>query len=302
MASRRRLPRRKGNGGDANPHFVNELCSLVNPFCDAANGARWPISGGIGSVTFQVREVITLTSGAGGYAGLVYFPGAGGEYRDTDATVATTMTIPASLPDGEAVYKALHVAGIADFRVINAGCRWWDIAASSAVGGTVIATELSSIDNVLGDAIDMTSMSYGVATMALDRRVPGIWVGKRNRITNLMSPAASAGNADGNMSGLMLSVSGPASSAILQVEIVMNIEFTFDHDHALSASTPKPRDRPAHVVELLERGRATLVKASPSFFDGMTSTFEKTIVSIAKSTAKSILRDVLNPSSILKLL
>jgi hypothetical protein len=204
-------------------NISTQICSVTDPFCSHARGAKYNTSGNPQTLTYQCRQIITVTTGASGWA---FFAVDGGAhpgdvyYQEAAATAQVTVVPPDSgigsffTEGGDPVY----------FRVVSSGFRIWDVAPRTAAGGVIVATDIPDYENYTSDLFDLGTIPPNSRTNVADRRVGCGWTSNQ---TNRAYPfiSATAGGANTTRSGCLVAISGDASSVVAQIELVFNYEY-----------------------------------------------------------------------------
>lgn len=285
--------------------LVHGVCALTDPFCIEAKGARWADQiGQTVTFTYQARQIISLTTGVGDSWAAVYIdpayalnsvaPGAYYRTLDVDSSEFGGFT-PANPTTGNvddqlASFLASDVATGA--RVVSAGATWWDVAPRTGVGGTVVATEFSSHDSYLNYAssgMRASATNMGNCVMVHDRRKDGTWICRPSNPNayKFVSIGDSADDNFGNLrTSLLVAASGAAETTLLNIEIVINFEFTVSSE-SVFARTAKPN--PMSAGNLLAAKSAGMAESSMnSFIEGGKETAKRYVHSLASRVAKQL--------------
>jgi hypothetical protein len=233
MASTRRpsnfrAPRR-GGGGAAHAALTKKVCSLTDPFCRASHGIRWTQDGNSVSITYQRRDLYTLLTGTTGNTMFQFTPGNGNSLNTAGiySPNASTVAVAASNTG------TFTLTNIATYRVVSAGCRWWDISAATDVGGYVIASEHPNYNTISGKNIATTNQNMSAHVETYDRRQPVTWISTPSDTNayKFSSPADAVTTESSNRRSILtLAVTGANSTNILVVESVINYEFEMGAD------------------------------------------------------------------------
>jgi hypothetical protein len=123
------------------------VCALTDPFCIEARGAQWSDQvGNTATITYQSRMVFSLIADGSGWVSLYFDP----QYCVNTVTPGAIYRILSSAagianvgnPNTVDPILAALVSGsvTSGMRIVSAGARWWDIAAMTGVGGSVISS------------------------------------------------------------------------------------------------------------------------------------------------------------------
>jgi hypothetical protein len=210
--------------------MTEQVCKVTDPFCVEAVGAKW--LGGEGTtatLSVNVRQLVTLTTGAAGDATLGYTPGTNtiGFYSVT----ATANQPSGTIPTAGSAYLTSVANSAATMRCVSAGARWWDIGPSTGVGGRVNMTEYPTFEAYRSDLKDSYDLNQGSKSSSFDRRKEGLWITTTSdENAYKFGPPVGSGTTAGFIDSrtcLFLGVTGPGNTPVLQVELVANYEFTF---------------------------------------------------------------------------
>lgn len=218
--------------------MIENVCALTDPFCFRARDARWTLgNSAVATVPYQTCTIATLITNADGNVNFFFDPQFSladltnpFSYRVSQPTAGTgqfnTGTNPDTGDSGLASVGGTFIGG----RIVSAGATWWDIVPATGAGGYVIATDLGQS----AAWYQTTSVTFGQCnlsqnTMTGDRRKPMSWVCKAaNEAAYQFVPDQSVAATDelirGSRSALHLQVTGPATTAAVQVEMIINYE------------------------------------------------------------------------------
>lgn len=232
---RRRTRRGRGPQSAANEALIERICSQTDPFCEAARGAKLFDRDTSQSVGVQIREFVALTTDASGQCTLQINPRLN-DYRRTAATytgaTVATWNAASDIPSYAALGALYDM-----YRIVSIGARVVPIVAPLSASGLVVWQTTNSAEDV-----DLTSDTYNEVHRESLHDCKGAWVGKRYHNTSDYEAFTSTGE---NMQTVNISVyAGPASTTVLGVEIVMNIEVVpiGDQAGALYATPAWPHD------------------------------------------------------------
>jgi len=156
--------------------LVKQVCSMLDPFCPEAKGARLPDGGGSRTFTYQSRQVNSLVSGHLGKVGLqIYTPAttSAGYFGSTTDNASNQVTVMSALLNSDP-QLATALASASAARIVSAGIRYWSTQPSTATGGLVVVTvgdDFTQLINKSGLTIDPTVVSgVGATSMTFDSR------------------------------------------------------------------------------------------------------------------------------------
>lgn len=249
---------------------VKKTCSIFNPFCPEALGARLP-DGQSRTFTAQGRGTFTMATGAtGGLASCAICPMATVGYTNN-----SPLTFPSS-PAGLTEFAGLDAAGSLfgtqgdTYRVVSAGFILRAIQnASSAQGYFTLQTQ--------HDFTPGTS-TIGGNFLAIDNSTTGNYPGMEisyifkpvNKVVSRQFVAKQSSTADPSTTGWPTAVvffqggNTAAAANVAIVEYFINIEFTFKNASTLAPLLPPPE--PVHPPALM--ALSTVQTQSPAVYKG----------------------------------
>lgn len=222
-------PQRNIVGTDA---LVHRLCAMTDPFCTAANGARWTDAiGQTATITYQSRVLTIMTANSSGYAALSFVPdfafaGSNGYFYTQNVVTTASAAIVAPDQGDQVLQTLLGGAYTQGGRIVSAGATWWDIVPATGSGGAVIASEFASyyaLSGAPGSVLDVRGTGWGNRSEVTDRRAKGSWICRPSDPT-AYAFHDSTSQAD-KRTCLFLAPNGPASGVLIEVEMVINFEF-----------------------------------------------------------------------------
>lgn len=301
MVPSRPRPRRRGGQRPSSDKLVHDVCGLTDPFCIHADGARWSDDvGQTATITYQSRSIITVSSDANGRAALYIDPAyalnaaaPGAVYRQlTLAGVVATAGNPVTIPDST-LANLLASDVTTGARLISAGATWWDVVPATGAGGRVIASEITNFKAYS----NMSSGTFGVNNAVLspnvqvsDRRQPNSWICRPSNpmAYNFLNSQDSDDLYQEIRTALILAVSGPASTPLIEIELVMNFEFTVTVESVYSRlATPHPTSA---SNRLAAKTAGKLESAMQPFIEGGKASVGRYITNLAKSAANAAMR------------
>lgn len=217
------------------------ICSLTNPFCKAAKGAKYLDESSVASMPYQMHARATVTTNAAGNGGIVICPGFLFQYFK-DSTVTTPGVLSAT-----AFQASLGGTGLAPalYRIVSMGIILRSVAS------LMTATGMCRIRGYIGEGNQIAvcnATSYNNVTFSQDIPLNAL---KETCVVNKPSSAAFknfiqlwATNATGsqnivdytNPGWCDISIyleGGPASSSPIDVEFFINYELAFSESDAL---------------------------------------------------------------------
>lgn len=212
-------------------------CGLLDPFCPAANGARFPDGQMSYTIPFRAMWSDTITTGATTVNGLVLFLPDASAYASASSTSATSsFNITTLQGQGLATsFIGTGASSVATIRLVSAGARWCPLSSATTPGALVLISDTSSADSLINKTIAVNDYALSRNTIAVDHRVPFTWTARRaDMLANSFVDPIGDGSRSGNWTGMAMQFLGaPASTTLGVFEYVLNLECTLN---ALDAS------------------------------------------------------------------
>ena len=224
--------------GGYNNRIHKDVCALLDPFCEHANGAKYNAPGfaDAPSVAFQAKTIMTLSTGDTGY-NVMFFNLNGFSTPFAANPVNTTLSV--TVPANEAAFQAYAESfscplndtadGVfsARARVVSAGLRVTDAAPMTGAGGFIKCYSLDNYGDWSGDSINVSSAVSYNSQRHFDRRVRGGVTLVPRRLGNNSEAIQDVSAWSGVTSGwesFCVIVSGTPSTVVCNVELVINYE------------------------------------------------------------------------------
>lgn len=271
---------------------VRAVCSVTDPFCPASKNSKWPDGTSGNTMTEQFRGNLTVSSLAAGNnlvfftPQLVYGILAGASSSGSVVTMATTSTI---YKTGSMLQTHGSFYRIVSFGVIVRGVASATNAAGLVTFGTTSATP------ALGGAYTLGTELYDeVAVKAIQPGLEHSWIsvpkGSAARQFGSYNTANNVALATTNWSSLVLEISGAnASTAVVNCEWFMNVEFQLNVNDALTAiTTPNPPK-----ITAVEQSVSRIHQGLGSFIDGGVKQVESAVAKHASAAIDSFMADPL---------
>jgi hypothetical protein len=285
---------RKSATTAAKARHVHETCSITNPFCLAARGARRPDGLSQATLPFQVRGAIPVTTDATGAAFLAVVPGLG-VYGTLTATLAAgTWTTAAALT--QLPGSAFLVTNASFLRIVSMGAVFRSTVSMTDCQGTLLhAVRTAGTVAQTIPALNMNNVEVQMGSMKTGQEYTWIakplgasahaFVERATAVTSTMG--------DWKWTQCYFEVSGgPASVAVGVVEVVVNVELQLGST-AISTTglggVPLG-SKPANPVAV--RGQQQVQSTIPSIIMGGVQAVEQAVTSKATSVISDIVSGV----------
>jgi hypothetical protein len=249
-----------------------QVCSVTNPFCPEAKGARWPDDSYQRSVGYPIQNSVAVTTNAAGLASVLYGPSLDCQYNPcTVAGVTATAGAFTTLPGATAA-----ATGVSRWRLTSYGLKVSCIGTPMTVSGRVRIRLFSPEPNTLSLAtFDIgTSNADAAYDIPLARVInEDLFINAGNLGTlgrlyqNLYDPAI-ATQLNPGWQYIAVSVEGaPASTAVLSIEHYYNYELCYLDSSSTSTFCTAP---PANSLVVRESAANTLADVG-NFVEGTAS-------------------------------
>jgi len=260
-------------------HNMERICSLVDPFCPSAFGAKLQDAWSARTSTYQVRVIGSITTNAGGATSFLLAPDPSEYLVGLSTGAGTTLTIPGNLTAPDTAFTS---SVFAKARVVSAGFHYIPVLASSTASGTAIVTEIEDTNFVLGSGYVCPDFKVGTA-LAI-RNIRDEFCNNcrpMNPDADKFQAFQGAGVRTSCWSGLYFQFNGPVSTTIGSYEVIVNFECTNAPDSVYQSSmsnsyrtVPIPKSNDLAIQEI-RRGTASITasgtKGGPESFGAMVS-------------------------------
>lgn len=292
-AKKKRASGARGPGGKPKITLahVHAVCSISDPFCPKAKNAKWPDGTSGNTLTEQFRGSVNITSDAAGYACLVLSSTVLYGYMAATSFAGTTATFPA----GYTIYKGSSMVETYgdQYRIVSMGCIVRNVASANTSAGLVTLGTTGRVP-VVSTTYVMGQQLYDEATVRSCQ--PGMevsWVAQPRGSSAREFRATVTTNTitASDWTNLFIELAGaPASTVMLNVEWVINIEFTSKPAAAVSVMARANPPRSAVAESAVSHTHSTL----GSFVSGGVAQVETAVANAAKSSLSSLLSNPLD--------
>lgn len=247
--AKRRAPAKRAvvpvNHNQPNPppaHHVNSICSLNDPFCDHAIGAKYFDSTASRSLAHKVQQYYYITTNASGSAANLILPNYINLWPQVPSTITGTNCDYAS----PATPNQPIGGEIGQYRIVSFGLRLKCIAAPLYASGIVNIRYLSSQSGASYASVDGTTNRFDTQlNIPLQDCKDVVLLGRRCNATSTFYTAPTTTLASGafpqtwvgnGWDTIHIFVSGaPVSSNVLAVEFMVHYESVPDDSNAIGA-------------------------------------------------------------------
>lgn len=261
----------KGRHGLEMMSYSMQVCSVTNPFCPEAIGARWPDNSYSKSVGWSITDLQAgLSCDASGNASMLIVPEgyySSGTLAGTVSTNAATLVAFASWP-----------ANVVRYRITSWGFRLNSQLSPMTVAGMLRVRLFSPMN---GSTLGTTSIVNNDCDNAYDIPLARVLntdlhiipspLGDNARyfrdIADFNTTLASYKNPGWQI--VQIAVNGAAASTVsaINVSVFFNFEFIFaDADPSIKFAQPPPRNNPA-----VQQGSASVFASIGNFIEGAAS-------------------------------
>jgi len=272
-----RSVQRRGLGGYGHGSMaVHNICSVSDPFCAGARGAKWPDANRTRTLAWSVPGfVLALGSDAAGRVSSLFLPNATATQASTSALTATDATYT------DALNFPVSAPTLARWRITSWGLRITSPLSRMTATGTC-HIRLFSPDSFssLGVVPFATTMCDNMLDIPLQRLIdqdeyiipmPLGTDARLFRDTSEMPSLLSTGKNCGWQVVNVAVTGAPVSTpGVINVYLYYNIEYTApDGDTAYAFSTPPPPSSP-----LVQQGTSSVLDRVGNFISGAASKVE----------------------------
>lgn len=215
--------RRMVSGSGMSSNLSKVVCSISNPFCPEANGAKLPDPNTTRSLTYQNRQVIPIATEIDGEFGYFFNPNAFSTY--TPAVLAgSTGTISAWGSGSSSTFWSTIGTSIGSYRVVSWGLKYKTSQAWTSATGLMIVSEING-DPRLTTGQSINSLQLGTVGEYYPIRDADLYF--IGRPTGMASQEYVAGSTSNVLpwTGCMITGTGTASTTVGYVELVINYEW-----------------------------------------------------------------------------
>lgn len=283
------------------PHHVRAVCSITDPFCPAAKSAKWPDGTAGNTFTEQFRGNLTVGTSSNGNNLVCFSSSAPFGWISSPTSTATTCTLDTAY----ITYKtnSLFATYGDKFRIVSFGCVIRCVASATSASGLITLGNTTALNP--SAVITLGSELYNdVIIRAIQPGMEVSWVsqplGSSAHTFHLASTNANPADND-EWTSLVIELSGcPASTAMVNVEWFMNIEFTpkTNTTGSNNALTALARPNPPKVTAATDAASVTRSSLG-SFIEGGISKVEGVVAKYASDALDSFLSDPLESVAML---
>jgi hypothetical protein len=284
----------KMRGSAVGQHHIRGVCSITDPFCVAAKAGKWPDGTSGNTLTEQFRGNVTISSLAAGNNMYIFSPSAPYGYLRGNTSTATTVSTAFSWD----TYKTgglLSTFGN-QYRVVTFGVVIRCVAsATSASGLMTLGTTSPPVTVPITYTLGQELYAENIVK-AIQPGMEMTWISQpRGTQARAFVPknTSTTVNTDEDWTALAIELSGcPASTAMVNVEWYMNIEFTPGDTGSGNALTALAKPNPpasTHATSATSAVHASL----GSFVEGGIKNVEARVADAASKALNSFLSDPL---------
>lgn len=241
---RRRNP--SGNGGVPRPmrmsanhtrHHV-QTCSVLDPFCPHASGARYPDGNLVPTITYSSRWLQAIATSSTGFNSVVISP----DISDYNLMYGAAPTNP-NLTIGDAGLTTV-VTNWERARIVSAGAIIHFTYPDTSAKPMVVVSEIQDGSDLNGGAVITAlnlSTSSGAKLIPTDQ--PFFWVCKSTNRDNrvfVQRAVANATTRTREYNALRIDVNGVAATTYGFVEVFINYEYTATSASSVQTYAAKP--------------------------------------------------------------
>lgn len=225
------------------PKHVEDVCALVDPFCTAALGAKYPDNSPTRTLPYSYHASATYASGADGALALLWHP----SYAFQPITPSFTR-VGSAVSVWSNFTAFTPIASVSRYRIVSSGFIVRNILAPLNSSGMLHLRSYALPDGGTYGAVDC--LTYNVSSskdIALQETKEIAAITQHSArlpqlTTNVVEDVAAINWADNGFTPLTIYVDGaPASTNCINIEIFINYELIFDDSAGLQQlATPPP--------------------------------------------------------------
>jgi len=205
--------------------MVETVCSIVDPFCTKARGAKWFDGMGESTIPFQVRGHISGVAVTGGGAIYGFTPGVSTTYFYQASLIGGTYTWGAAY--GGAPGVGFIVTNCSAYRVVTAGLIIRNVLPALTAGGYIIVTRVPKLALLGATQAAGNVYAVEVATHPIvsGMEIPVLFrpLGSSSRSFTAFEPLNTT-YPGGQFDAIQIEMVGAPVGVCLDFEIVYNIE------------------------------------------------------------------------------
>lgn len=228
------------NGPRSKTKIHESICALVNPFCIAAKGAKWPDGNGGDTLTYQVRGRHTLATNADGgfmtaYLGMLPYGQCSTSYTPPNYTFNSVLTDTATSSSFTSIFDS--------YRIVTWGVVIRSLLPALTAQGLIVVRTLTS-PSILSDVIpanSTTGANFSIHPVYAGLEIPVVSRPMGNGARTFVGSYGN-GTIHWNWEPIVIEMTGgPASSAsVVSVEYFYNVEFTLKETNLSMHQMVKP--------------------------------------------------------------
>jgi hypothetical protein len=283
---------RAGGGPSIPLPVVHRICSIYDPFCAHAAGARYPSQFSANTLTYQSRSIITATSSGAGNLFFAWSPDVNLNNYMAFAGAPGGAT-PASLTAADATNFAAWSALCRNMRIVSAGLRYIPSMASTVAPSIMQVGNIPDITTMLNQTMNYNDLYTFFSDMEIVSAAdPYIYVlapRSENAFDLISQSSASSTTRSGNWNCFVLAISAGAASANYNFELIVNYEaeplgrpgLAINATQAPELASSSPQSK------LVRAASDTLRSGINGFFQGTVQAFGKYVRRAAFNAAAS---------------
>lgn len=265
------------------------ICAISNPFCPAAKGSKWPDGTMGNTMTEQFRGSFTLTTTASGDSAVHFVPAAPFGYLKLASSAAGVFTFGAAYT----TYKASSIlATFGDqYRIVSMGVIARSVASATNASGLLTFGTSGNAIGLNAAIASGTELYDEVTVVSLQPGKELSWIAQpRGPESRQFVSQSTSTSVPGDWTKLTIELSGcPNSTAMLNVEWFINVEFTLQVNSSVTALAIRNPPAVPTATTAVSRVHGNL----GSFIEGGVKQVEDAFMQHATSALSSIMSDPL---------
>ncbi len=218
---------------------AHDVCTLTNPFCPSARGAKWPDRNTAPTISATLEGAVTVTTDANGNAMLTFSPNlTAGIYSYTVNGTTGAGSSPVQI-----VYSGYDDWTPSEYRIVTAGIEVLSTVSMTASQGIYRVCQLGSrVAAVIPNAFSFQYPALKEKPLREDGQLCAVFMEGGPESRNFQPWVDSEPENTYDWSSLMVAITGaPASTAVARIHYTINVEMRFDASNAMNRlAKPSP--------------------------------------------------------------
>lgn len=243
-------------------NLVTKVCSLLDPFCNASIGTRFPDGQAGNTISYRVTRLRPIaTSGALVNGAFLFCPDPSKFFYIAPTLVTsatTTVSMGTTIPGEDTAFSTVLDNFGGELRIVSAGARWVPLVAATTAGVPFCLTEINDTQSLVTNpatSVALEDLTGGTNVVISDSRQPFTFISKRlDMMANNFQDASANNVRSGNWSGLLVTFeNAPVDTTLGFFEIVINVEINVKTSTSVLTGLSRFANRPPPAAPLVVR-------------------------------------------------